>query len=489
MLLYSLRIIFFNRNIMRYFMSFLFLSLSLYGFNYHLKPYRISEGIYCFFGLPSQVSHINGGNMVNSCYIDTGEAYVVIDSGPTYAYAQEAYEVMKKRKKLPVAYVINTSWDEVHVLGNEFYRELGAKLIGPKDYKKYIENKETLFLERKLSKDAFLNTRVVPLDYYLEEDKVLNFKDISIEIKSIENDKNHLYVYIEEKDIVFAGDLIFNNRIVPLQNSRSLLRWLEALEELTALKWSDIISSHGYMTRRSALKNTKSYLFLLKSEVLQSIKEGKSRQETIEEVKLLSFVEDRFYEVWHHKNVGNAYDELKSYWESEQQVSKESTLVSEVQKELNKIASQEQVILKKPIEKVKKISKESQVKKKISKDHSVKYRNFSDAINRAKRKNKIVLVKVRSTICKYCDQLERVIAKNSKVKQILNRYFEVVKINIDSDLVPLDIVVRSTPTLIFIEPSTKKVLMKLAGIRALGELLEVLNEAVDDGYRGGYLKP
>ena len=38
----------------------------LYGFIYHLKPYKISDGIHCFFGLPSQVSHINGGNMVNS---------------------------------------------------------------------------------------------------------------------------------------------------------------------------------------------------------------------------------------------------------------------------------------------------------------------------------------------------------------------------------------------------------------------------------------
>ena len=49
--------------------------------------------------------------------------------------------------------------------------------------------------------------------------------------------------------------------------------------------------------------------------------------------------------------------------------------------------------------------------------------------------------------------------------------------------------IRSTPTLIFIRPDNKKILMKLAGIRALGELLEVLNEAVDDGRNGAYLKP
>jgi hypothetical protein len=38
-------------------------------------------------------------------------------------------------------------------------------------------------------------------------------------------------------------------------------------------------------------------------------------------------------------------------------------------------------------------------------------------------------------------------------------------------------------------PDNKKVLMKISGIRALGELLEILHEAVDDGHNGGYLKP
>ena len=67
---------------------------------------------------------------------------------------------------------------------------------------------------------------------------------------------------------------MFNNRIVPLNNGRSLVKWLEALEDLSRLEWQDIISSHAYMTRKSALKNTKSYLSLLKSGVLQGIQKG-----------------------------------------------------------------------------------------------------------------------------------------------------------------------------------------------------------------------
>jgi glyoxylase-like metal-dependent hydrolase (beta-lactamase superfamily II) len=489
---------------MRYLIGFFIFSVYLYGFNYHLKPYKISEGINCFFGLPSLVREVNGGNMVNSCYIETSEGYIVIDSGPTYSYAQEAYGVMQKKKKLPVKYVINTSWDEIHVLGNEFYKELGAELIGPRGYKEHIESKETLVLETKLSRDIFLNTRVVSLDDYVEEDRTLIFKKIKIEIKTLEGDGNYLYVYIKDKDIVFAGDLVFNNRIAPLNNGRSLLTWLEGLKKLTSLRWTDIISAHGYMTRRSALKNTKSYLSLLKSEILDGIKNKKSREEIIEDVKLLAFEKDKFYKIWHHGNVGRAYDELVISVNKNKVLSKNNDLSFHVAEEVKKLEAKNlnklKVITvsepkpkktpKKKIPKKKTTIKKITTKKEIVlKKRNIKYKSFKQAVESAKIKNKIVLIKVRSTTCKYCDQLDKIISKNSRVKKILNKYFELVKINTDYENVSMNLTVRSTPTLIFIRPDNKKVLMKLTGIRALGELLDVLNEAVDDGHNGAYLIP
>jgi len=477
---------------MRYIISLFIFTLSLFGFNYHLKPYNISNGINCFFGLPSQVNTMNGGNMINSCYVEVNNTYVVIDSGPTYSYAQQAYEVMKKKKKLPVKYVIDTASSEVHILGNEFYKELGAKLLGPKDYIKHIGMKEKLFLETVLTKDAFVNTRVVSLDEYLEENKSLVFNNMNISIKMVEGDSDHLYVYIKEKGILFAGDFIFNNRIVELKSGRSLITWLKGLSELTALKWSDIISSHGYMTRRSALKKTETYLRLLKSEVMKEIKKGSSRDETIQNVKLLDFREDKFYEILHPKNVATAYDELKSFVVNSKIVDKNITLNSKsaksgekrVKKENVKDLNNTKLVVKKIIEPKPKAKKE--IPKPINK---IKYKSFNQAISLAQKEKKIVLIKVRSTPCKYCDQLDRLISTNLNLQKLLNKYFEVVKIDSDYEDIPMGIMVRSTPTLIFIRPDSKEVLMKLSGIRALGELLEILNEAVDDGHNGGYMKP
>lgn len=478
---------------MHYFVNFLFFTVSLFGFEYHLKPYTISDGINCFFGLPSQASKENGGNMINSCYVETKEGYVVIDSGPTYRYAQDTYEIMENRKKLPVKYVINTSSEEVHILGNSFFKEQGAILLGPKNYQRHVKEEKELELAKKISEDAIQNTRLIPLDSYLEGDSTIVLGGTEIDVKLIKNDDEHLVVNIPSKKILFAGDMIFNNRIVPLKNQRSLLVWQNGLKLLNQLPWDDIVSAHGYMTRRSALKNTESYLALLKSEVSSSIQRGESKKEAIENVKLSSFSEDRLYDFWHPKNVASVYDELKSDVGLDKQSPIVPITLTPQEKVVHSKKSKQKVIEKKAVEKElpKPKPKAKTEPKKIIKKRvpNINYVSFETAMKRAKAKNKIVFIKVRSTTCKYCDQLDAVLKKNSEVKRLANKYFEVVKINTDYDSAPLDIRIASTPTIIFIRPDDNKVLMELPGIRALGELLEILNEVVDDGHKGGYLKP
>ena len=254
---------------MRYIIISFFLTIYLFGFDYHLKPYTISEGVNCFFGIPSKVSKENGGNMINCCYIETKEGYVVIDSGPTYQYAQDTYTIMENMKKMPVKYVINTSSEEEHILGNGFFKEQGAIIIAPSTYKNRLIEKKELKIIQKLSTDAISHTQLVAIDKYIDlKDYQIIVGNLQINIKHIPKDNEHLIVTIPRKKIVFAGDMIFNNRIVPLKNNRSLLVWQEGLKLLDSLPWIDIISAHGYMTRRSALKNTESYLTLLKDEVL-----------------------------------------------------------------------------------------------------------------------------------------------------------------------------------------------------------------------------
>jgi len=67
-----------------------------YGFEYNLKPQKVAEDVYCFFGKLENINKQNAGNMVNTCFVQTKVGFVVIDSGPTFSYASQAYDEMQK---------------------------------------------------------------------------------------------------------------------------------------------------------------------------------------------------------------------------------------------------------------------------------------------------------------------------------------------------------------------------------------------------------
>jgi hypothetical protein len=81
-------------------LSILFVN-SLFSFDYQLQPREVSGDIHCFFGKAEVMDEHNNGNMSNSCFVSTKEHYLIIDSGPTYQYAKQAYSAMKKIKNLP----------------------------------------------------------------------------------------------------------------------------------------------------------------------------------------------------------------------------------------------------------------------------------------------------------------------------------------------------------------------------------------------------
>ena len=409
--------------------------------------------------------------MINSCYIETKEGYVVIDSGPTYNYAKDGYALMEKIKKLPVKYVINTSSEEEHILGNGFFKEQGAKLLGPMSYKQHLIEKKELNIKKMLPPDIIEHTKLVPLDEYIDSsNKRILLGGLDIEVKSIKNDKEHLIVYLPSKRILFAGDMIFNNRIVPLRNGRSLSTWQEGLTLIDSLGWDDIVSAHGYMTLRSALKRTQSYLEQLKSEVQWGLENHLTKKKAIQTITLSSFSGDRLYAFWHPRNVAVVYDEFKYKMKRDSKP---------IQVERKKSTPPLKVT---PVVKIKKMPKRRSVP-------SVKYVDFKSAVKRARKERKLIFIKVRSTTCKYCDELDAVIAEKDKVKKLLNRYFEVVKVNTDYEELPIDVRISSTPTLIFMQPNSSEPLMHLTGIRALGEFFGILKELVSDGHNGGYLKP
>jgi len=290
---------------------------SLLSFDYKLQPKEVSKDVYCFFGLPEVMDKRNNGNMSNSCFVNMGTSYLVIDSGPTFQYAKQAYKKMQNIQKLPISYVVNTHVHDDHWLGNSYYSTLkNTKIIGSTLFKELPVLDETR-MQRRISKEAYAGTTQIFPTIFVDKEKVLNINNKTVDIKSV-NHKAHtnsdLYVYIPSKKTLFAGDLVFNERLPSLRDG-DITGWIQALRELKKLDVNYIIGGHGDVVTKKAVDFTYKYLKELREKVKSMLDAGEDIEDVVNAVVMPEYKNVPFYDSIHRQNVEHVYRTLE--WEDE----------------------------------------------------------------------------------------------------------------------------------------------------------------------------
>ncbi len=286
----------------------------LLGYDYALKPEKVNASTYCFFGLAEVMDEHNNGNMVNSCFVNMGSSYLVIDSGPTYKFAKQAYTKMKEIQALPISFVINTHTHDDHWLGNAYYKELGVNILGSKEFQNEPKVAMTR-MQMRITKDAYAGTTQVFPNEFVESEKGLEIDGKKVIIKSV-NKKAHsnsdLYIYIPEYSTVFAGDLVFNERLPSIRDGH-LRNWIEALEAIKSIDAEFVIGGHGSLVDKHSVDATYAYLSELVESVSSAIEAGEEIADTVNSVKMENFKNFKMYESLHRQNVETAYRMLE--WE------------------------------------------------------------------------------------------------------------------------------------------------------------------------------
>ena len=267
---------------------------------------------HCFFGHSEVMDKHNNGNISNTCFVNMGDAYLVIDSGSTYAYASQAHAKIKAIKDLPIAYVINTHIHDDHWLGNGYFKEQGAKIVGATGFQT-LPIEEKTRMQKRISPEAYKGTQQVHPELYVSEQKVLDFSGKKVQITHV-NHKAHtasdLYVYIPSKKIAFVGDIVFNDRIPSIRDG-SLQGWIDTLDELRELDANYIVGGHGDLTDTTALDMTYNYLTQLQKEVAEHLQNGVEIAEIVNIVTMPDFKDVNLYDVMHRQNVEIAYRMLE----------------------------------------------------------------------------------------------------------------------------------------------------------------------------------
>lgn len=284
-------------------------------FDYKLQPKQVSENVWCFFGALDKPTKENAGDMVNGCYIQTNDGWLVMDTGPSYAYAKQTYEAMSKIvANLPVKYVVNSHEHDDHWLGNDFYKKkFNATLIGPESINTNYKEGDKTRMFNILPANAIEGTHIIDLDKIVKKTITLNFGGeeftiIPIDVKAHTGDD--VFIYMPKRKVLFAGDLVMNGRITSGRHG-SVMGQLKALAVMKKLDWKVMVPGHGVITDATAMDEADLYFTLTKDRILKAIEEDVDATEINEVVKLIEFKDKAMYDILNAHNIGFAYDELE----------------------------------------------------------------------------------------------------------------------------------------------------------------------------------
>ena len=295
----------------------LVVALTVYGFSmdYNLKPVQISKSVWQFLGKNEIITKENGGNMVNTYWLITPNHWVVIDTGPTYLYAQQAHNIMKKISDLPIKMVINTHKHDDHWMGNSYYKELGIDIYATKLQDEEDDTKDTNRIFNILNKKDQFKTELVKIDKFITKNKVMNIDGVELEFILLEktaHTKEDILVYMKNEEVLFCSDLLFSERITSIRDG-SIEGSLESLDIIEEINPKVYANGHGKYTDKTALNDMRKYLTLLKTSALEAIEEDIDMSDYIKTTNFEEFKNHKLYDTLNKDNLGYAYREYEFY--------------------------------------------------------------------------------------------------------------------------------------------------------------------------------
>lgn len=293
----------------------LFVVSSLSAYDYTLKPVRVTSDVTCFLGLPEVMNTANNGNITNNCYIDAGDGYVVVDTGPSYAYAASAYKAMQRIKELPIKLVINTHTHDDHWLGNNFYTQMGVRVLGSDDFKVSADMSIPTRMQTYISPEAYTQTVPTMPTEFINTDTNLSIGNQTLQLifaKQKAHTLRDMVVYLPKSKVLIAADLVFNDRL-PSVRGGDINGWLSTLDALDKLGAEHVVGGHGYRTDKKAAQMTREYFTQMRNEIRAAIADGLGIDETVQRVSMDKYKSYKLYEEMHRQNVEAAYRTLE--WE------------------------------------------------------------------------------------------------------------------------------------------------------------------------------
>ena len=281
-----------------------------------MKLKRVEKDVYMVRGVDALPSLENRGFMSNAYAVLTKEGWVVIDALSTPELSKEFVQNLQRVKKVPIAYAIITHYHPDHYYGVRTYKELGAKIVAHENLYEYYNSGQAindLANRQNNIKGLWDSVKLYPPDIVVKDRYVLKVGEKSFEIISMQpaHTNNDLVVYIRKDNILFAGDLVYMNRIPFMGDGTSSSKgWEKALMEIKNLKPRVILAGHNEPLGMDAVDFTLGYIKYVRENVKRLKDEGKFVDEIKEVLSENPYRNLVMYNQFHNANISKVFIEL-----------------------------------------------------------------------------------------------------------------------------------------------------------------------------------
>lgn len=255
--------------------------LSAVGFEYPLQPQAIAPDTFVLEGKTEDFSKENGGYIVNAGYIVTKDGVVVIDTGPSRRFGEQQRAVIEKATGKKIIRVYITHHHPDHFFGNQAFADVPIYAL-PETIRGVQREGETFSNNMyRLIGDWMRDTSVVAPN----QEAKLGREFIGGHELELLAFKGHthadLAVFDHTTGVLFAGDLVFNQRAATTPHA-NIIDWLASLEQLLKLPFKVLVPGHGSVTQdEQPIAQTRAYLVWLQTILQRAAANGLDMNEVM----------------------------------------------------------------------------------------------------------------------------------------------------------------------------------------------------------------
>lgn len=245
-----------------------------------MQAQRVVRDVYYVQGLSEMGSSANQNFISNAGFIVTPQGVVVVDALGSPELARRLVSEIAKVTRQPIHTVIVTHYHADHIYGLQVFKELGARIVAHEAARDYLTS-DTAQLRLQVSRQDLWpwvdeKTRLVSADMWLKGPQELVVGGVRLMVQPVgpSHTAEDVVVYLPKQKVLFAGDLVFRNRI-PYVGQADSQHWIAAISELEKFDTRWMVPGHGPISQspQADMRLTRDYLAYLRDQMARAARD------------------------------------------------------------------------------------------------------------------------------------------------------------------------------------------------------------------------